>query len=647
MWTSSNLCIGNGGIGMLTIEAGGTVNGDGTIANSSSSSGTVTVTGAGSKWTSPDLYVGYTGTGTLNIEAGGQVISDSGYIGYQSGASVATITGAGSTWTNTSSLYIGNHGSSGTLIIQAGGQVSDTTGYLGYSSTGTASVTGPGSQWTNGGSLYVGDSSNLIHTLTVADGGVVTAKTLYAPLNALLGNGTINTNGAVIDGDLVFDSTHHQGVAFGNGGTLTLNLDGSGDLGAGYQKTGTLTIADGSAVTSANGYLGYGTRSNGTATITGAGSKWTASNSLYVGYNGYGVLNVVVGGHVSDANGYLGYYDSPFTGTATVSGAGSQWTNSSNLYVGFDGQGILVVTTGGQVSDDNGYVGVNTGSNGGTAFVTGNGSMWTNNSSLYVGYDANGTLSITGGGTVTASSVYVRNVLAIDVATGSSLTVGNGSGTITNNGIVRILAGAAPAVNASYSPISASWGGGTGTVQAVGGTWNPTSHVFTASAVQPGISGTPVSADLFSVERLLISDSGSGWTLGASFAASATSKPLTLTATAISDGTLTALQNAAGADQTVLGGWTLAATSGYAAGDPAYLSFDAGGKYSPDFLQLWSYDGTSWTNFTANDVTYDGEYVNFTVTSMGCYAVTVPEPSVLALVGIGAFGLLAYGWQRK
>ena len=97
----------------------------------------------------------------------------------------------------------------------------------------------------------------------------------------------------------------------------------------------------------------------------------------------------------------------------------------------------------------------------------------------------------------------------------------------------------------------------------------------------------------------------------------------------------------------MLGGWTLAATSGYAAGDPAYLSFDAGGKYSPDFLQLWSYDGTSWTNFTANDVTYDGEYVNFTVTSMGCYAVTVPEPSVLALVGIGAFGLLAYGWQRK
>ena len=40
-------------------------------------------------------------------------------------------------------------------------------------------------------------------TLTVANGGSVTAKTLYASLSDLFGNGVITTNGAVLDADLV------------------------------------------------------------------------------------------------------------------------------------------------------------------------------------------------------------------------------------------------------------------------------------------------------------------------------------------------------------------------------------------------------------------------------------------------------------
>jgi hypothetical protein len=151
----------------------------------------------------------------------------------------------------------------------------------------------------------------------------------------------------------------------------------------------------------------------------------------------------------------------------------------------------------------------------------------------------------------------------------------------------------------------------------------------------------PVTVDLLSTQRLLIGDSGSGWTLGASFAAAASSKPLTLTATAIGDGTLTALENLAGPGQDVLGGWNLSATSGYAAGDPVYLSFDTAGIYSQEFLQLWSYNGTSWTKFAASDQNFDGKYVNFTATSLGGYAVTVPEPGAVVLL---AFGLM--GWRR-
>ena len=62
-----------------------------------------------------------------------------------------------------------------------------------------------------------------------------------------------------LDADLRFDATHPPTqvvTAFGSGGTLTVTV-GSGRLGAGYKGLGTLTVADGVAVASSTGYLGY------------------------------------------------------------------------------------------------------------------------------------------------------------------------------------------------------------------------------------------------------------------------------------------------------------------------------------------------------------------------------------------------------
>ena len=186
-------------------------------------------------------------------------------------------------------------------------------------------------------------------TLTVADGGVVTiAKTLYASLSDLLGNGIITTQGAVLDADLVFDNTHgpQQSIAFGIGGTLNLNIGRKLALWVSATKAPErLRIADGVTVASSTGYLGYNSGSTGTATVTGTGSKWTNSGSLYVGYSGSGTLNIEAGGQVSNTNGYLGY-NSGSTGTATVTGTGSKWTNSGNLYVGNSGSGTLNIGDG-------------------------------------------------------------------------------------------------------------------------------------------------------------------------------------------------------------------------------------------------------------------------------------------------------------
>jgi T5SS/PEP-CTERM-associated repeat protein len=77
-WTPNNgLVVGEGGAGALMIDAGGTVSTGGfsRIGLHAASTGTVTVSGAGSNLTTDELAVGYNGTGTLLIEDGGSVSS--------------------------------------------------------------------------------------------------------------------------------------------------------------------------------------------------------------------------------------------------------------------------------------------------------------------------------------------------------------------------------------------------------------------------------------------------------------------------------------------------------------------------------------------------------------------------------------------
>jgi hypothetical protein len=255
-------------------------------------------------------------------------------------------------------------------------------------------------------------------------------------------------------------------------------------------------------------------------------------------------------------------------------------------------------------------------------------------------------------------------VLGIDVGTGSSLTLAlnNGAiisggttvtnGTITNDGTVRLLAGAGATKGGPYSPITAPTWNGAGAYQAIGGTWDNLNHLFTVSDVKLGTAGLAVPIDLENEQRVLISDNvasnATGWTVGASFLASATSKPLSVTATPIGGAALSGLESLLGPRQSLLGGWEFAFASGYAAGDPAYLSFDVGAGYSRNGLEVWHYDGANWTEFAANDLTYDGTYASFTVTGFSGYAVTtVPEPGTLALLVAASLGLCVYGRRKK
>ncbi len=655
--SGGGLGAGYKGRGSLTVADGVTISSGAVyLGYYSGASGVATISGAGSKWTNSGyLYVGDSGSGTLNVASGGQVNNTifESYLGYYSGASgVATIAGAGSKWT-CNALYVGNSGSS-TLNVASSGQLNSSYGYLGYAAgaSGVATISGSGSKWTNSGLLNVGNS----------------------------GSGTLN----VASGGQVNNSTYgYLGYSASASGVATISGSGSkwttADLYVGASGSGTLTVADGGQVSNSdNGGLGWFPGASGVATITGSGSQWTSgflyvgysgsgalnvasagqvnSSSLMVGYSSSGTLNIGSGGQVNSTYGYLGD-NSGATGVATITGSTSKWTNTGSfggpLYVGYSGSGTLTAADGGQVSNHyDGYLGLNSGASG-VATITGSGSKWTNDGSLCIGNSGSGTVRVSGGGQVTAGSVSVnsRSLVAIDVGNGSALSVKSGTGTITNNGKARFTAAAGAAVG-QYRPIAATTFTGSGAYTAIGGTWDPTGHVFTVSSPMMAASGMPVTLDLASQQRLLVSDSQSGWSVGASLMAKTGSASLaSFTATAMPDSSLDPLTMQFDADESLLGAWQFSlGGSGYSAGDPVYLSFPVADGTPLSYLQVWHWDGTDWTAFPAGDLNVGQGYANFTATSFSGYAVSavVPEPSTLALLSMGAIGLLAYSrWRGR
>ena len=225
---------------------------------------------------------------------------------------------------------------------------------------------------------------------------------------------------------------------------------------------------------------------------------------------------------VSRPRRYIGD-SSGSTGVVTVDGAGSKWTDDV-LIVGYNGNGRLSIANGGSVSNSRADIGYNSGSTGAVT-VDGNGSTWnTGPRNIFnVGKSGSGTLSITGGGTVTTPSISINNVslLAIDAGHNSSLNVKNGTGPISNSGTLRLLAAANIAAG-NYTPIISGGWSGTGTYQAIGGILNTSTHVFTASSAAGGGIGAEVDLNLALVQRAMVSDigtDGTGWVVGASFSA--------------------------------------------------------------------------------------------------------------------------------
>ncbi len=425
-----------------------------------------TISGTTSNNAGASYTVGSSGTNNvLTISSGGQLTNvDRGYVGDAASASnnAALVTGLSSLWLCTNGFYVGNNGSGNRLTIASGGVVSNASGNIGANGVSAGSntvlVTGAGSVWQNGSDLTVG-GNGLGNSLTVSNGGVV------FNVNGTIGNAASASNNAVL--------VTGAGSVWQNSGQLYISYSGSSN---------SLTIANGGVVSNTVGYIGRAAySSNNAVLVTGAGSLWQNSSDLNVGYhytNSGNSLMITGGGVVRNVNGIIGSLAGANNDAALVTGAGSVWQNSGYLCVGDSGWGnSLTIAGGAAVSNTTGRIGYTAASaSNNTVLVTGAGSLWQNSSDLYVGNNGWGnSLTVANGGVVSNANAYVGNINSasnnVVLVTGAgslwqnsaNIYVGNlGSGerlTISNGGwvvgtTVRMGGGSAGASNNTLQILS-------------------------------------------------------------------------------------------------------------------------------------------------------------------------------------------------
>jgi len=270
---------------------------------------------------------------------------------------------------------------------------------------------------------WIGPANGNWNVSTNWDNGIPTSS-----LDAGIENGTtarLDTAGGAANNLTLGGTSATQGT-LEMAGPGTLDVDNTltiGGLGVGQMTLG--TSAD---VTSLSGILGSQTGSEGTATVSGAGTTWQNSGALVVGSNGIGNLNIASGGEVSMTSTsilssiVLGS-NATGRGEASVDGSNSRLTSGSQLIVGDAGTGILNITNGAQVTNTDGTIALASGSEG-TVTVDGNGSAWTNSSSLQISA-GQGTLNLLNQGTVNVNNG--NGTVSLD-SSSATLNIGNGHG---------------------------------------------------------------------------------------------------------------------------------------------------------------------------------------------------------------------------
>ncbi|MFC0225356.1 autotransporter outer membrane beta-barrel domain-containing protein [Serratia aquatilis] len=290
---------------------------------------------------------------------------------------------------------------------------------------------------------------------------------------------TINTTGPTapaINGQAISVGSFYIGAS-GNGSLLI----GNG---------GTLTTPSSSSTYV--GLLGVDAGDTGTLTVTGAGSQLNYAAAMAIGNRGTGTINILDGGYLSNLTNFSIGSGVGAVGSVLVSGAGSTLATSgfsTSLEVGQEGTGYLTIENGGVVNAGGNVtsIGYQIGLGNGTVLVTGAGSALNNANYLQVGEAATGVLTVADGAVVTSGIGIIADY---GNANGTvTITGANSAWTNTNTidvgragvGVLNILNGGTARDNAAN--IGTQFGAnGTATVSGTGSQWNTSSLLAVGAA---------------------------------------------------------------------------------------------------------------------------------------------------------------------
>jgi T5SS/PEP-CTERM-associated repeat protein len=271
-----------------------------------------------------------------------------------------------------------------------------------------------------------------------------TSDTLYIGETAF---GTMAIDG----GSDVVSGTSYLGDEDAATGIVTVSGSGSTwttrNLLIGNRGGGELTIADGAAINTTGpvDIANNGEFSDGVVTVTGANSQWTISSVLNIGDEGNAAMTIENGGQVSSGFGRIGGFDG--VGTVTISGMGSRWASTSTLTVADGNQGTLTISDGGLMSNSSGTIASSSDSVG-TVTIRGANSTWTSTGDLAVASSGTGMLTINDGLAEVVQDTFVGRSGpgngTIHFSNGTLMTGGllvrfsdlKGTGTINTHGLV-------------------------------------------------------------------------------------------------------------------------------------------------------------------------------------------------------------------
>jgi T5SS/PEP-CTERM-associated repeat protein len=403
------------------------------------------------------LVDGYSGhDNAINISDAATIAADSTIVGYNSASSNngILVSGTNSLLLNTADLYVGYKGSGNSLTISNGATVSIAYNDLGmvigvYSNSlnNSVLVTGTNSLLTNAQDLFVGNDGSG-NSLTISNGAtaIVGGDNYYGTVIGL--NSDSLSNSVTVSG---------TGSLLENDTTFSVGYNGSGN---------SLTISNGATVTTYDTYIGQGPSfdfapNNNAILVTGTNSLLNNGGDLFIGYKGSGNSLTISNGATVSVTGFFygtenGSLVDSSSNSVTVTGVGTLFTNSDDLYIGYSGSGNrLIISNGATVSvAPTNYptyidIGENSSSSNNAILVTGTSSVLADGWNLNVGVSGSGnSLTISNGATTSAAgttqigevgnsnsvtvtgvgSIFTSGNLFVGVSSsGNSLTISNGA----------------------------------------------------------------------------------------------------------------------------------------------------------------------------------------------------------------------------